>query len=113
MLNVVVLPAPFGPSSPTISPALTSTDTPLTTRRPRYSFARFSVANSSPFCDASESISKKFHRQGVCAAAAVEVLVENHLVAATELEMAFGPVPDQRFAGNGSVRRDHFRAASK
>ena len=57
MLNVVVLPAPFGPSSPTISPAPTATETPLTTRRPRYSFASFSVASSTPFvCDAAVSI---------------------------------------------------------
>src|ERR1019366_567691 len=47
MLNVVVLPAPFGPSSPTISPAPTLTETPLTTRRPRYSFTSFSVMSSS------------------------------------------------------------------
>ena len=53
MLNVVVLPAPFGPSSPTISPAPTATDTPSTTRRwPRYTLASFSVASNTPFvCD--------------------------------------------------------------
>jgi hypothetical protein len=51
MLNVVVLPAPFGPSNPTISPAPTAMDTSLTTRRPRYSFTRFSVASSGPFDD--------------------------------------------------------------
>src|SRR5579862_5761408 len=45
MLKVVVLPAPFGPSNPTISPALTLTETPLTTRRPRYSFISFSVTS--------------------------------------------------------------------
>src|SRR5215469_3976140 len=48
MLNVVVLPAPFGPSRPTISPALTFTETPLTTRRPRYSLASWSVASKVP-----------------------------------------------------------------
>src|SRR5450755_3480829 len=49
MLNVVVLPAPFGPSSPTISPAPTLTETPLTTRRPRYSFTSFSVVSRRSF----------------------------------------------------------------
>ena len=35
MRKLVVLPAPFGPRSPTISPGLTANDTPLTTlRRP-------------------------------------------------------------------------------
>jgi hypothetical protein len=33
ILKVVVLPAPFGPSKPTISPASTWMETPLTTRR--------------------------------------------------------------------------------
>src|SRR4051812_38876254 len=33
MRKVVVFPAPFGPSSPTISPARTSRSTPLTTLR--------------------------------------------------------------------------------
>ena len=32
MLNVVVLPAPFGPNKPTISPGDTEIETPLTTR---------------------------------------------------------------------------------
>src|SRR6266496_1895673 len=48
ILNVVVLPAPLGPSSPTISPAWTWIETPFTTRRCRYSFASFSVINSGP-----------------------------------------------------------------
>src|SRR5947209_8533959 len=48
MLKVVVLPAPFGPSNPTISPALTLMETPLTTRRWRYSFTRLSVVRSVP-----------------------------------------------------------------
>ena len=34
MWNVVVLPAPFGPSSPTTSPARTSIETSFTTQRP-------------------------------------------------------------------------------
>src|SRR5580698_5068236 len=46
ILNVVVLPAPLGPSNPTISPALTFTETSLTTRRPRYCLTSFSVASS-------------------------------------------------------------------
>src|SRR5437867_7229468 len=46
MLNVVVLPAPLGPSSPTISPAATVIETPLTTRRRRYSFTSFSVTSN-------------------------------------------------------------------
>ncbi len=36
MPNVVVLPAPFGPSRPTTSPAETSSDTSRTTVRPLY-----------------------------------------------------------------------------
>src|SRR5436190_763403 len=48
MLNVVVLPAPFGPSSPTISPAATVMEMPLTTRRWRYSLTSFSVRSSAP-----------------------------------------------------------------
>ena len=48
MLKVVVLPAPLGPSRPTISPAATVMETPLTTRRWRYSFTSFSVASSLP-----------------------------------------------------------------
>jgi hypothetical protein len=43
MLNVVVFPAPFGPSNPTISPAATVIETPFTTRRRRYSFINPSV----------------------------------------------------------------------
>src|SRR5260221_11578960 len=54
MLNVVVLPAPLGPSRPTTSLALTWMETPLTTRRLRYSFTRFSVLRrrfaSTPTC---------------------------------------------------------------
>src|SRR5688572_5895726 len=46
MLNVVVLPAPFGPSKPTISPGPTWIETPLTTRRLRYAFCRRSVTSS-------------------------------------------------------------------
>src|ERR1035437_206839 len=66
MLNVVVLPAPFGPSNPTISPAPTLTETSLTTRRPRYSFARFSVTSNWPFNSVGAvSISEKFQRRGV------------------------------------------------
>src|SRR5438034_5321704 len=42
MLNVVVLPAPFGPSRPTISAAATVSDTPLTTRLRRYCFTSLS-----------------------------------------------------------------------
>src|ERR1700690_668644 len=49
MLNAVVLPAPFGPSRPTISPAPTEMDTSSTTRRPRYAFTRFSVVSNRPF----------------------------------------------------------------
>src|SRR6266498_200324 len=48
MLKVVVLPAPFGPSSPTISPATTVMEMPLTTRRWRYSLTSLSVRNSAP-----------------------------------------------------------------
>src|SRR6266699_1033731 len=48
MLKAVVLPAPFGPSSPTISPAATVMETPLTTRRWRYSLTSFSVRNKAP-----------------------------------------------------------------
>src|ERR1043166_7996100 len=48
MLKVVVFPAPFGPSSPTISPAATVMEMSLTTRRWRYSLTRFSVRNSAP-----------------------------------------------------------------
>ena len=43
MPNVVVLPAPFGPSSPTISPEATSTSTSRTTVRPPYDLVRPSV----------------------------------------------------------------------
>src|SRR6267378_520169 len=46
MLKVVVFPAPLGPSKPTISPAPTLMETPLTTRRCRYSLTSFSVDNS-------------------------------------------------------------------
>src|SRR6185436_17737533 len=46
MLNVVVLPAPLGPSSPTISPTATVMEMPLTTRRWRYSFTSFSVRSN-------------------------------------------------------------------
>src|SRR5260370_6004707 len=46
MLKVVVLPAPFGPSRPTISPAATVMETPLTPRRWRYSLTNLSVASS-------------------------------------------------------------------
>src|SRR5512134_1894016 len=35
MLNVVVLPAPFGPIRPTMAPSATSNETPVTARRPR------------------------------------------------------------------------------
>src|ERR1035438_1791277 len=52
MLKVVVLPAPFGPSRPTISPASTVMETPLTTRRWRYSFTSLSVASSLTFVTA-------------------------------------------------------------
>ena len=38
--NVVVFPAPFGPSSPTTSPAETRTDTPATTVRPAVGLRR-------------------------------------------------------------------------
>ena len=38
MLMLVVLPAPFGPSRPTISPALTSKETSSTATRSPYSF---------------------------------------------------------------------------
>src|ERR1700757_688060 len=48
MLKEVVLPAPFGPSNPTISPALTWIETPLTTRRWRYCFTSLSVVSSGP-----------------------------------------------------------------
>ena len=43
MENVVVLPAPFGPSRPTTSPDEMSRFTPLTTVRPPYDFVRSSV----------------------------------------------------------------------
>src|ERR1043166_4885695 len=46
ILNVVVLPAPFGPSNPTISPGSTKIETPSTTRRLRYSFTNLSVRTS-------------------------------------------------------------------
>src|SRR5689334_735686 len=46
ILKVVVLPAPLGPSSPTISPGETLIETPFTTRRPEYSLASCSVSNS-------------------------------------------------------------------
>src|SRR5262245_61607101 len=48
MLKVVVLPAPLGPSRPTISRADTSMETPLTTRRRRYAFTSFSVTSKLP-----------------------------------------------------------------
>ena len=40
MRKLVVLPAPFRPSRPTISPWSTWKDTPLTTGRPSYRFSR-------------------------------------------------------------------------
>src|SRR3954466_15933692 len=40
MRKLVVLPAPFGPKSPTISPGSTSKSTPSTTRRRPYDFTR-------------------------------------------------------------------------
>src|ERR1035437_7703057 len=81
MLNVVVLPAPFGPSNPTISPAPTCTETPLTTRRPRYSFARFSVTSNWPFNSvAAVSISEKFQRRGVRVCAGRRRLVMHLLI---------------------------------
>src|SRR4030095_292918 len=43
MLKVVVLPAPLGPSNPTTSPGSTLMETPLTTRRLRYSLIKFFV----------------------------------------------------------------------
>src|SRR4051794_21352055 len=43
MLNVVVFPAPLGPSNPTTSPGLTKMETPFTTRRSPYCFTRLSV----------------------------------------------------------------------
>src|SRR5690242_4434857 len=46
MLKVVVLPAPLGPSSPTISPDETVIVTPLTTLRPAYPFSSFCAAKS-------------------------------------------------------------------
>src|SRR5688500_13015235 len=43
MPNVVVFPAPFGPSRPTISPDATLTSTSRTTVRPLYDLVRPSV----------------------------------------------------------------------
>src|SRR4051794_37888151 len=43
MANVVVLPAPFGPSRPTISPEDTSMLTPRTTVRPPYDLVSWIV----------------------------------------------------------------------
>src|SRR5215208_3726260 len=43
--NVVVFPAPFGPSRPTTSPELMSRFTPLTTVRPLYDFVRSVVCS--------------------------------------------------------------------
>src|ERR1043166_2759620 len=51
MLNVVVFPAPFGPSNPTISPGSTKIETPSTTRRLRYSFTNLSVRTSDIYFD--------------------------------------------------------------
>src|SRR5713101_6925505 len=39
-LKIVVLPEPFGPMRPRISPGLTAKDTPLTARNPPNRFAR-------------------------------------------------------------------------
>src|SRR5262245_13332471 len=65
MLKVVVLPAPFGPSSPTISPGPTRIVTPLTTRRWRYSLTRFSVASrESPRALAVGAAAKTFDLKG-------------------------------------------------
>src|SRR6058998_2536351 len=55
MLNVVVLPAPLGPSRPTISPGCTWIDTPFTTRRLRYSLTRCSVASKARLETSAES----------------------------------------------------------
>src|SRR5438445_5033138 len=66
-LKVVVLPAPFGPSKPTISPAETLMDTPLTTRRWRYSFTSFSVASSGSDAPAATARTVVFSPRGsVC-----------------------------------------------
>src|SRR4051812_23093625 len=47
MLNKVVFPAPFGPISPTISPARTANDTRLTARSPPKSLETWSTVSSS------------------------------------------------------------------
>ena len=46
MLNVVVLPAPLGPSKPTISPGLTKIETPSTTARLLYFLTSWEVERS-------------------------------------------------------------------
>src|SRR4030042_6030127 len=46
ILKVVVFPAPFLPSSPTISRCPTATDTPSTTARPEYFFTSPRVSRS-------------------------------------------------------------------
>src|SRR5450755_1554008 len=111
MLNVVVLPAPFGPSSPTISPAPTLTETPLTTRWPRYSFTRFSVTSNWPFNSvAAVSISKKFQRRRVRAIAGIKVVARNHFLIG-EMKFICHAIPDQRFAQDGHIRGFHHRVA--
>src|SRR5262245_47521534 len=49
--NVVVLPAPFAPSSPTTSPDSISTLTPRTTVRPLYDLVRSRVSSTDIQCD--------------------------------------------------------------
>src|SRR5580704_1164690 len=46
MLIVVVLPAPFGPTSPTISPGATSKPTSSTARKPPNDLHRFSTEST-------------------------------------------------------------------
>src|ERR1019366_6733776 len=107
MLNVVVLPAPFGPSNPTISPAPTVTETPLTTRRLPYSFTSFSVASNAPFdCEPVVSIYLFWHGQFICLfrrricrrRADIGALPENHFWI-LESKFIIHPIPDDGIAG--------------
>src|SRR6266487_4070935 len=116
MLKVVVLPAPFGPSSPTISPAATVIEMPLTTRRWRYSLTSFSVRNSAP----SDAPDAPFAGESVFAASCCTSLIESQLRLSGNVSQRFerqldfvwrrggervvGLVPDQRVrVGDGDL----------